>query len=101
MPASVSDSLFDTWEGDDSTLEGDLTRVLKKHGVDVAGLSAEQLTIFVSRTLGALDHAEGSTVEFTTSMFMLYKETEVPRQPRFARNTGAIVTPLSPTKGSS
>lgn len=75
----MTDALFDTWEGDDSTLDGDLKRVLEKHNVDVAGLSAEQLAIFVSRTLGALGHAEGSTSEFTTSMFMLYKEAEVNR----------------------
>jgi 5-enolpyruvylshikimate-3-phosphate synthase len=87
----VADALFDTWEGDDSTFEGDLTRVLKKHGIEVEGLSDEQLTVFVTATLGALTQAKGNSSEFVTSMFMLYKETEIGLRRRAASQRAARV----------
>lgn len=76
----MADVLFDTWEGDDSTFEGDLSRVLTKHGVSVEGLSAEQLRVVISSTLRALEDAGGNSSQFTTSMFMLYKELEIGKQ---------------------
>ena len=91
----MTDVLFDTWEGDDSTLESDLARVLSKHGVTTQGLSGSGLTTFVMSTLRALEAADGSTSEFTTSMFMLYKELEI-GQRKAGRNVYGVAARGAP-----
>lgn len=69
----MSDRLFDTWDGDTSTLEEDLSRVLEKHNAELPGVTSDQLAEFVSNTVAAAQDANGSSSEFVTSMFMLYK----------------------------
>lgn len=59
--------LFETWDGDETSIEEDLKYVLKKHGFD------EELSSFLAETLEAHALAEGSTSEFISSMFVVYK----------------------------
>lgn len=71
----MSTRLFETWDGDNTTLEEDLARVLEKHGTHADGISLDKLPAFIAKVVTAVEDARGSTAEFTTSMFMLYRET--------------------------
>lgn len=73
----MSDTLFDTWEGDNSTLSGDLTRVLDKHQALVDGMSAEELTKFLLATCEILQSVQGNTSAFSTEMFVLFKSLKL------------------------
>lgn len=69
----MQERLFETWDGEDSSLESDLSWVFEKHGLKIDGLSEEELAIFVSATLGALQSSSGNTSSFLTEMFMIRK----------------------------
>ncbi len=88
----MSETIFDTWDGDDSTLEGDMARILDKYGVSVEGLSGTETVLFLSGTLGALQEAKGSTSEFSTTMFILYKELEIGKSPQHRRRNTRSTT---------
>ena len=70
----MHERLFETWDGEDSTLESDLSWVFKKHGLMIEGLSAEELAQFTSDTLGALRSSSGNTSSFLTEMFMIVRK---------------------------
>lgn len=72
----MHERLFETWDGEDSSIESDLSWVFKKHGLTIEGLSDEELATFVSSTLGALQSSSGNTSSFLTDMFVIRKGLE-------------------------
>ena len=70
----MHERLFETWDGEDSTLESDLSWVFKKHGLTIEGLSEDELAQFTSDTLGALRSSSGNTSSFLTEMFMIVRK---------------------------
>lgn len=74
MKILKNDLLFDTWDGDQTTLREDLQRVIDKHiSGAVPGVSSDKLAHLVEETIDAVIHADGNSSEFVTSAFMAYK----------------------------
>lgn len=68
------DLLFETWDGDVTTLHEDLIRVLGKHGYD------PRLSSFLEETLEAHMDAEGNSSEFISHMWVAYQKDRTRRR---------------------
>lgn len=60
--------LFETWDGDVTTLEEDLTRVLLKHDFE------PELAVVLEGLLMGILAAAGNSADFSTTAFIEYKK---------------------------